>query len=357
MSTAEHAVDPERLEALLGQVVVDCGATANAALVVIGDELGLYRALAEHGPLTPDQLAAATDTTERYVREWLGAQAASGYVDYDPSTQRYSMSPEQAMAFADETSPVFLPGAFEVAIGFVRAGEHVRERFVSGEGYGWHEQDDIVHRGTERFFRSGYQAHLVSEWIPALDGVDDRLRAGGLVADVGCGHGASAILIAQAYPRTQVVGFDYHDASIAEARRRAAEAGVANRVRFEVAAADSFPGRDYDLVACFDSLHDMGDPVAAARHVRAALAPDGTWLLVEPRAGDRVEDNLNPVGRLYYAGSTLACTPNALSQDGSTALGAQAGEARLRDVVTAGGFSRFRRAGETPFNLVLEARP
>ncbi len=267
------------------------------------------------------------------------------------------MSPEQVIAFADQNSPVFLPGAFEVAIGFVRAGEHIRERFLSGHGYGWHQQDEILHRGTERFFRSGYQAHLVSDWIPALDGVEERLRAGGSVADVGCGHGASAILIAQAYPDAHVVGFDYHDASIKEARRRAEAAGVADRVGFEVAAADSYPGHDYDLVACFDSLHDMGDPVAAARHVRQTLKPDGTWLLVEPRAGDRVEDNLNPVGRLYYAGSTLACTPNALAQDGRVALGAQAGEARLREVATEGGFSRFRRVTETPFNIVLEARP
>jgi SAM-dependent methyltransferase len=356
MSTTQH-VDSERLEALIGQVVVDCGGTANAALVVIGDQLGLYRALAEHGPLGSDDLAARTGTTERYVREWLGAQAASGYVNYEPATERYSMSPEQAMAFADETSPVFLPGAFEVAIGFVRAGERIRERFVSGAGYGWHEHDEILHRGTERFFRTGYQTHLVSEWIPALEGVDERLRAGGLVADVGCGYGASAILIAQAYPEAEVVGFDYHEASIAEARRRAEAGGVGDRVRFEVAAADRFPGRDFDLIACFDSLHDMGDPVGAARHVRDALAPDGTWLLVEPRAGDRVEDNLNPVGRLYYAGSTLACTPNALSQNPSTALGAQAGEARLREVVTAAGFAHVRRAAETPFNIVLEARP
>ena len=356
MHAIAQTVDNERLEALIGQVVVDCGATSNAALVLIGDELGLYRALAD-GPLTPAELAERTSTAERYVREWLGAQAASGYVGYDPDAERYSMTPEQVMAFADPESPVFVAGAFEVAIGFVRAGEHIRERFVSGDGFGWHEQDAIVHRGCERFFRSGYQAHLVSEWIPALDGVHERLRAGGRVADVGCGHGASAILIAQAYPAAEVVGFDYHDESIAEARRRAESAWVGDRVRFEVAAADAFPGRDYDLVACFDSLHDMGYPVAAARHVREALAPDGTWLLVEPRAGDRVEDNLNPVGRLYYAGSTLACTPNALSQDGHTALGAQAGEARLRRVAVAGGFSRFRRATETPINLVLEARP
>jgi SAM-dependent methyltransferase len=265
------------------------------------------------------------------------------------------MSPEQVMAFADETSPVFLPGAFEVAVGFVRAGEAVGERFRTGAGYGWHEQHEMVHRGCERFFRSGYQAHLVSEWIPALEGVDERLRTGGRVADVGCGHGASAILIAQAYPAVEVVGFDYHDASIAEATRRAAAAGV--DARFAVAAADAFPGTGYDLVCCFDCLHVMGDPVGAARHVREALADDGTWLLVEPMAGDRPEDNFNPVGRAYYAFSTLLCTPSALSQEGSLALGAQAGEQRLREVVGEAGFTRVRRAAETPFNLVLEVRP
>jgi SAM-dependent methyltransferase len=357
MTTTEQSVQAERLEALLGRVVVDCGGTVNAALVLIGDELGLYRALARRGPATPERIAGNTGTTERYVREWLNAQAASGYVEYDPETGHYAMTPEQVLAFAEPSSPVFLPGAFQTAVGAVAARERIREAFTSGGGYGWHEHSADVHHGTERFFRSGYQAHLVDDWIPALDGVDARLRDGGRIADIGCGHGASSILLAQAYPRVEVVGFDYHDRSIAEARERAEAAGVSDRVTFMAAAADAFPGRDYDLVACFDSLHDMGDPVTAARHVRDALAPDGTWLLVEPRAGDRVEENLNPVGRFYYAASTMLCTPNALSQAGTEALGAQAGEARLREVVTAAGFTRFRRATETPFNLVLEVRP
>ena len=357
MATAEHSIDSERLEALLGRVVVDCGATVNAALVLICDELGLYRALTLRGPSTPDQIASDTGTTERYVREWLNAQAASGYVSYEPHSGRYSMTPEQALAFADPSSPVFLPGAFQTAVGALAARDHIREAFSSGDGYGWHEHSADVHHGTERFFRAGYQAHLIDAWIPALDGVDARLQQGGRIADVGCGHGASSILLAQAYPRVEVVGFDYHDRSIAEARQRAEAAGVSDRVTFMAAAADAFPGDDYDLVACFDSLHDMGDPVTAARHVRDALTPDGTWLLVEPRAGDRVEENLNPVGRFFYAASTMMCTPNALSQNGGDALGAQAGEARLREVVTAAGFTRFRRATETPFNLVLEVRP
>lgn len=357
MSTVEQTIDADRLNELLGKVVVDCGGTINAALVLIGDELGLYRALAADGPSTAAELAARTDTAERYVREWLGAQAASDFVTYDPATQRYSMTPEQVMAFGDPESPVFLPGAFQVALGSIASRDHIRDAFRSGDGYGWHQHHVEVHHGTERFFRSGYQANLVSAWIPALDGVEDRLRTGGRIADVGCGYGASSILFAQAYPNVEVVGFDYHDGSIAEARSRARAAGVEDRVTFMTAAADNYPGEDYDLVACFDSLHDMGDPVGAARHVRQSLAPDGTWLLVEPRAGDRVEDNLNPVGRFFYAASTLLCTPNALSQDDGDALGAQAGEARLREVITGAGFTRFRRATETPFNLVLEARP
>ena len=357
MATADQTVDINQLEALLGRVVVDCGGTVNAALVVIGDELGLYRALAANGPSTPQEVADVTGTTERYVREWLNAQAASGYVHYEASTGHYSLTPEQAMAFADASSPAFLPGAFQVAIGAVGAREHIRDAFRTGNGFGWHEHGADVHHGTERFFRTGYRTHLIRDWIPALDGVEDKLRAGGRIADVGCGHGASSILFAEAFPNVEVVGFDYHDASIAEARRRAESAGVADRVSFMTAGADGFPGRDYDLVACFDSLHDMGDPGSAARQVRDAQAPDGTWLLGEPRAADRVEDNFNPVGRWFYAASTMLCTPNALSQDGGDALGAEAGEARLREVITSAGFSRFRRATETPFNLVLEARP
>jgi SAM-dependent methyltransferase len=354
---AAVAADEERLGAFVGQVLGELGATLNAALVVIGDQLGLYRAMAGSPPVTPGELAERTGTTERYVREWLNAQAASGYVTYDAETRRYALPPEQAVALTDETSPYFLPGAFLLATATVRDEPRIREAFRTGAGFGWHEHNDGVFDGCERFFRPGYVANLVASWIPALDGVDAKLRAGALVADVGCGHGASTILMAEAYPASTFVGFDYHDASIERARERAQAAGVSDRVRFEAAPAQSYPGSGYDLVATFDCLHDMGDPVGAARHVLASLDDDGTWLIVEPFANDRVEDNLNPVGRIYYAASTLLCTPASLAQEVGLALGAQAGESRLRDVVQAGGFTRFRRAAETPFNLILEARP
>jgi 2-polyprenyl-3-methyl-5-hydroxy-6-metoxy-1,4-benzoquinol methylase len=358
MSTHTQAtIDPDRLNALLGQAVVEFGATVNAALVVIGDRLGLYRALADGGPLEPADLADRSGTAERYVREWLGAQAASGFVDYDAGTDRYALSPEQAAAFADESSPAFVGGGFQVALGAAADVERIQEAFLTGQGMGWHEHGDDVFDGCRRFFEPGYRANLLDAWIPALDGVDARLQSGGRVADVGCGHGASTMIIAEGYPNAEVVGYDYHEGSIAEARRRAEAAGLGNRLRFEIAPADAFRGSGYDLITCFDCLHDMGDPVAVSRHLRGALADDGAWMIVEPKAGDRVEDNLNPVGRAYYAFSTMLCTPNSLSQNGGLALGAQAGEARLRDVVTRGGFTRFRRATETPFNLVLEARP
>jgi ubiquinone/menaquinone biosynthesis C-methylase UbiE len=357
MSTDVATLEPERLDALLGQAVVEFGATVNAALVVIGDRLGLYRALAGAEALSSTELAERTGTAERYVREWLNAQAASGYVEYDAATGRYTLSPEQAAILADESSPAFVGGGFQVALGAAAGLERIQDAFLTGAGMGWHEHHDDVFEGCQRFFEPGYRANIIDAWIPALEGVPERLEAGGRVADVGCGHGASSIVIAERYRSAEVIGFDYHDASIAQARRRAEAAGVADRVRFEVAAADAFPGASYDLVACFDCLHDMGDPVAVARHVRGALADDGTWMIVEPYAGDRIEDNLNPVGRAYYAFSTMLCTPNSLSQAGGLALGAQAGAARLREVVTAGGFTRFRRAAETPFNLVLEARP
>jgi 2-polyprenyl-3-methyl-5-hydroxy-6-metoxy-1,4-benzoquinol methylase len=323
---------------------------------VIGDELGLYRALAGAGPSTPAELAARTDTAERYVREWLNAQAASGFVEYDPETQRYELTSEQALAFAHADSPAFMPGAFQLALGTVRDAPHVREAFSTGTGFGWHEHNHDVFEGCERFFRPGYLANLVTAWIPALDGVESKLKAGARVADVGCGLGASTILMAQAYPASTFTGSDYHEGSITLARERARDAGVADRVSFEVAPADAFPGAGYDFVACFDCLHDMGDPVAAAAHVHSTLADDGTWMVVEPMAGDSVEDNLNPVGRTYYAFSTLLCTPSSLAQDGKLALGAQAGERRLTEVITAGGFGSVRRAAETPFNIVLEAR-
>jgi SAM-dependent methyltransferase len=353
----QGAIDEARLNAFVGRMLGDMGATLSAALVVVGDRLGLYKALAESGPMSVAALARRTGTAERYTREWLAAQAASGYVAYDPATEQFHLEPEQAMVFANEESPVFLAGFFEIAEAAFRAVPKISEAFRSGRGVGWHEQHRCLFCGTERFFRASYRHHLVAEWLPMLDGVAEKLQAGATVADVGCGHGASTILMARAYPESRFFGFDYHLPSIERARVAADAAGVAGRVTFEVAAAKDFPTRGYDLVTFFDCLHDMGDPVGAAVHVRSALGPDGTWMVVEPFAHDRLVDNLNPVGRIYYAASTMICTPASLSQEVGLALGAQAGESRLREVVTAGGFSRFRRATETPFNLVLEARP
>lgn len=350
------AIDEGRLNAFVGRMLGDMGATLSAALVVVGDRLGLYKALAEAGPMDATTLARRTGTAERYVREWLAAQAASGYVAYEATTQSFHLEPEQAMVFADEASPVFLAGFFEIAEATFRSIPKIAEAFRSGRGVGWHEHHRCLFCGTERFFRTSYRHHLVAEWLPALDGVVEKLQRGATVADVGCGHGASTILMAKAYPESRFFGFDYHLPSIEQAREAADAACVAGRVTFEVAAAKDFPAHGYDLVTFFDCLHDMGDPAGAAAHVRSALAQDGTWLIVEPFAHDCLADNLNPVGRIYYAASTMICTPASLSQEVGLALGAQAGESRLREVVTAGGFSRFRRATETPFNLVLEAR-
>jgi SAM-dependent methyltransferase len=350
-------IDTEKLMGFVFRAVDEVGATLNTALVVMGDRLGLYRALAGAGPLTPGELAARTGTAERYVREWLNAQAAGSYLDYDPDSGRYTLPAEHAIALTDESSPAYLPGFFQVALGSVLDSPRITEAAKTGEGVGWHDHGHDVFDGCERFFRPGYNASLVSAWLPALDGVVAKLRHGATVADVGCGHGASTILMAQAFPASTFIGSDYHEGSITTARRRAAEAGVSDRVRFEVAAASSYSGRGYDLVTMFDCLHDMGDPVGAARHVRQSLSADGTWMIVEPAAGDRVEDNFNPVGRVYYGFSTLLCTPASLSQEVGLALGAQAGEARIRDVVATAGLNRFRRVSETPFNLVFEARP
>ena len=350
-------MDEEKLQQFVGKALAEMGAGMNVALVVIGDKLGLYQAMAGAGPLTSAELAEQTGTSERYVREWLNAQAAGGYVTYDPATKTYTLPPEQASCLADESSPTFLPGAFQVIAAVLKDEPKIADAFRSGEGVGWHEHDPGLFEGTERFFRPNYAAHLTTQWIPALDGVEENLRRGARVADVGCGHGASTILMAQAYPRSKFVGFDFHEPSISWARKAASRAGVADRVHFEVAASKSYPGTDFDLVAFFDCLHDMGDPVGAARHVRASLANGGIWMIVEPFAHDHVEKNLNPVGRMFYGASTLICTPASLAQEVGLALGAQAGEARMREVVTSGGFTHFRRATETPFNLVFEARP
>jgi SAM-dependent methyltransferase len=350
------AIDTDKLMGFVFRAVDEVGATLNTALVVMGDRLGLYRAMAGAGPLTPAELAERTGTAERYVREWLNAQAAGGYIDYDPDSSRYTLPAEHAIALTDESSPAYLPGFFQIALGSLADSPRITEAARTGAGIGWHDHTGDVFEGCERFFRPSYNASLVSTWLPALDGVVAKLQQGATVADVGCGHGASTILMAQAFPASTFVGSDYHEGSISTARERAAIAGVADRVSFEVAPASSYAGGGYDLVTMFDCLHDMGDPVGAARHVRESLAPDGTWLIVEPAAGDRVEDNLNPVGRAYYGFSTLLCTPASLSQDVGLALGAQAGESRIRDVVTTAGLSRFRRVSETPFNLVFEAR-
>ena len=355
MATTE--IDMSKLEAFMGQVVTDMGAVISAPLMVIGEKLGLYKAMAGAGALTSVEVAERAGVAERSVREWLRNQAAGGYLTYDAESDRYALPDEHAMALADEESPVYVLGAFELIESLYADGEQITESFRTGKGMGWHEHDHRLFRGTERFFRPGYKAHLVAEWIPALDGVSEKLERGAMVADVGCGHGASTILMAQAFPNSTFVGFDYHDGSIEQARLRAAEAEVAKNATFETAAAKDFPGGDYDLVCMFDCLHDMGDPVGAAKHVRETLADDGTWMIVEPFANDSVEDNLNPVGRVFYGASTIVCTPASLSQEVGLALGAQAGEAQLTEVIKQGGFTSVRRATETPFNLVLEARP
>jgi len=355
----EHRIDPdpEKLEQFMHKMVGDMAAAMSGILVITGAKLGLYKALADIGPATSGELADRLGLDERYVREWISAQAASGFVDYDSEAGRFSLNPEQAMALANEDSPVYVAPAFEViAAGYIDEPK-VTDAFRSGAGVGWHEHHECLFRGTEKFFRPGYRANLVAGWIPALDGVFDKLRSGAKVADIGCGHGASTLIMAEAFPASEFVGFDYHDKSIEAARESAKRLGVSDRVTFEVSKAKEFPGKNYDFVAVFDCLHDMGDPIGAAAHVRQSLAKDGTWMIVEPYANDHLKDNLNPVGRVYYSFSTLLCTPCSRSQEVGLCLGAQAGESRIRDVVTSAGFSRFRRATETPFNIVYEARP
>jgi len=346
----------DRLNAFLGKMVGDLGAVATGALVVLGDRLGLFKAMRAAGRLSAAELATRTGTHERYVREWLSGQAAAGYVEYDDGADQFYLSPEQEMVFADEDSPAFMAGAFEVMASLWIDEPKVSEAFRSGKGVGWHDHSTCLFRGTERFFRPGYNANLIESWLPALDGVLEKLEHGAQVADVGCGHGASTVLMARAFPRSNFTGFDYHSPSIERACKAAELAGVAANARFQVASAKAYPGT-YDLVTFFDCLHDMGDPAGAAAHVHQSLKADGTWMIVEPFAHDRLSANLNPVGRVYYAASTMVCTPASLSQEVGLGLGAQAGEVKLRQVVTAGGFTRFRRAAETPFNMILEARP
>jgi 2-polyprenyl-3-methyl-5-hydroxy-6-metoxy-1,4-benzoquinol methylase len=354
------AINPDKLNAFMGKLVGDLGAMASIGPMLIGEKLGLYKALYKAtsgaGPIAPADLAKATETNERYVREWLCAQAASGFVDYDPPTERFSMNEEQAAALALEESPFYFLGAVDVAVAMMRDEPKILEAFRTGKGVGWHEHDACLFRGTERFFRPGYMRHLLSEWIPALQGVKAKLESGATVADVGCGHGASTVLMAQAFPKSHFHGFDYHGPSIERARQSAEAAGVGSRCTFEIATAKDYPGKGYALVAFFDCLHDMGDPAGAARHVHSTLAEDGAWMVVEPFAHDKVEDNLNPIGRVFYAASTFICTPASRAQEVGLGLGAQAGEARLRKVISEGGFTHIRRAAETPFNMVLEAR-
>jgi SAM-dependent methyltransferase len=350
------SIDQDKLHEFLSMFVTDLGAAIAAGSVVVGHRLGLYRSLAE-APATAEQLAQRSGTDPRYVTEWLRGQAAGGYIRYDPATGQFSLTEEQAFALADPDGPLYLPGAFVLALGALRAESQITDAFRTAAGMGWHEHHEDVFAGCEMFFRPGYVANLTTSWIPALDGVAGKLAAGGRVADVGCGHGASTVLIAEAFPQATVLGSDYHQASVDIARKRAVEAGVADRARFEAASAQTFSGTGYDLVATFDCLHDMGDPVGAAGHIRQALDVDGTWLIVEPLAGDTLADNLNPIGRMMYSFSTFLCVPNARSQSGGYALGAQAGEAAIRAVAEQAGFSRFRRAAETPFNAVYEARP
>lgn len=356
MSAAAPA-EPSALDLFLGRMLADIGAAMAGATVLVGDRLGLYRAMHESGPTDAARLARATGTSERLVAEWLAAQASSGYVSFDPTTGLFSLSPEQTMVFADEDSPVFMAGGYGAVASAWRDEPRIAEGYRSGRGLGWHERDPCLFHGTERFFRPGYRHHLVQEWLPALEGVTDKLERGALVADVGCGHGASTLIMARAYPRSRFVGFDYHPASVATAREQAAREGLADRVSFEVASAQDLPARGFDLACMFDCLHDMGDPQGAAASLRRAIAPDGTLMVVEPRAGDRLTDNFNPVGRVFYAASAMICTPASLNQPGQAGLGAQAGPARVSEVIRKGGFGRVRVAAETPFNMVLEARP
>jgi len=357
MAAQQPAIDEAKLNEFVGKFAGDLGAVIHASTVLIGDKLGLYKAMADGESITAEDLAERTGADERYLREWLSAQAASGYVEYDPATDRFRLPPEQAFALTNEYNPLFVPGGLQLAASTIKDADAVAEAIRVGRGMGWHEHHHDLFEGTERFFRPNYIGNLTGAWIPALEDAENKLRTGAKVADIGCGHGASTILMAQEYSGSTFFGFDYHGPSIEKAREAAEEAGVSDRCGFEAAPAAEYPGEDYDLVTSFDCLHDMGDPVGAAAHVLRTLKPDGVWMIVEPFANDRLEDNLNPVGRIFYSASTTICVPASKDQEVGMALGAQAGEARMREVITAGGFTRFRRAAETPFNLVFEARP
>lgn len=350
-------IDQAKLDAFLMKFVGDFGATLHASTVLIGEKLGLYRTLAESRGLSPTELATKTHTNDRYVKEWLSAQAAAGYVIYDHKAGKYSMTPEQAFTLADENSPAYLPGAFYVASAMFRDEPKLTEAFRTGKGVGWHEHSPDLFLGTEKFFRPAYAGNLVKTWLPALDGMIEKLENGALVGDVGCGAGASTILMAQAFPKSKFVGYDYHKPSIEKAEKMAKSAGVAKNTTFEVARAQDFPKKGFDLVAFFDCLHDMGDPVGAAKHVRQSLKPDGSWMIVEPFANEKLEDNYNPVGRIFFSASTMICTPASKAQEVGLAIGAQASDSKLRDIVMSGGFKSFKRATETPFNRVFEAKP
>jgi len=357
MSTAMATMpDMDKLHVFLHKFVGDLGATLHAGMVVIGENLGLYKALAT-GAMTSAELAAKTGVDERYLREWLASQAAGGYVTFNEDTNKFSLDAEQAFTLANEDSPAYLPGAFELALASLNSVPRITECFRTGAGMGWGEHSEGVYHGCEKFFRPSYAANLVSAWIPALDGVKEKLEKGATVADIGCGKGSSTRLMAQSFPNSRFFGFDYHDKSIEGARASAQREGLGDRTTFSVSSAKEIPGKGYDFVTVFDCLHDMGDPVGAASHIRRIIADNGTWMIVEPFANDQMKDNLNPLGRAYYGFSTLLCTPCSRSQEVGMCLGAQAGEAKIREIVTAAGFTRFRRAAETPFNIVYETRP
>lgn len=350
-------VNEEKLHEFVGGMLMDLAGAFSIGLVRIGNELGLYKAMLEAGPMTSQELADQTKTAERYMREWLAHQAASGYVSYDPDTAKFALPPEQAMVFAIDDSPVNMLGAFELAVANLESAPKVQKAFHTGEGVNWGDHSNCLYCGVEKFFRPNYKNNIVDQWLPALDGVIAKLEKGARVADIGCGHGTSTVFMAAAFPNSEFVGFDFHNGSIAHAQELAKEQGVEANTHFEASLAKSFPGTNYDLICMFDCLHDMGDPVGAAKHIKDALAPDGTLMVVEPMAADQLEENFNPLGRLSYAASTLVCVPTSLAQEVGLALGAQAGEARLREVITSGGFSSVRRAAETPFNMILEAKP